>query len=527
MMRLSGRRVVAAVIAAAVLTILQGSALRAAEPLRFDVRMEAGVAKEPISGRLFVFLSKREWGEPRFGPSWFGPEPFFGLNVEKFQPGTSRVIDDRADGFPARLSGLPRGKYRVQALLDHDFYCPQPAAGEGNLFSDARTAELDPASSGTIELALNQVVKPTPFPESKWVKEIVVRSESLSKFHGRDVIERAAVALPASYFDQPQRRYPTVYLVPGFGGSHRDLARGYLAGPGKPSEGEVEFIRVLLSGQCKWGHHAYANSETNGPRGDALVREMIPQIDRDFRTIAAPTARFVTGHSSGGWSSLWLQVAYTDTFGGVWSIAPDPVDFRNFSGIDVYAQPPPGMYSDPQGSRRPIARRGTEPVLWMEAFCRMDDVLGRGGQMRSFEAVFSPRGPDGLPRRLWDRPTGRIDPEVARSWRKYDIRLVLEENWPVLGPKLRGKLHIVTGELDTFYLEGAVRLLAEGLRKLGSDARIEIVPGADHGSVLRNDLMGRIRREMGEVFLENHPQPAAPRAVKPAPAAGTAPGKAA
>ena len=114
------------------------------------------------------------------------------------------------------------------------------------------------------------------------------------------------------------------------------------------------------------------------------------------------------------------------------------------------------MFRDREGKRRPIARMGTIPALFYDSFSRMDDVIGWGGQLGSFEAVFSPLDRDGRPRKLWDRSTGAIDPEVAKAWEAYDIRLVLERNWPTLGPKLKGKLHVITGDLDTFYLEGAV-----------------------------------------------------------------------
>ena len=115
-------------------------------------------------------------------------------------------------------------------------------------------------------------------------------------------------------------------------------------------------------------------------------------------------------------------------------------------------------------------------MLFYDRFSRMDDVIGWGGQLGSFEAVFSPLDHDGRPRKLWDRATGAIDPAVAKAWEAYDIRLVLERNWPALGPKLKGKLHVITGDLDTFYLEGAVKLLKESLAKLGSDAVVEIIP---------------------------------------------------
>ncbi len=507
----------------ALLLVWQTGPAPAADPLRFRVQLDADMADGPINGRLFVFLSQGE-RRPRPSPfNWTRTEPFFGLEVRSFRPGTSRRIDDRADGYPHRLSELAAGQYWVKALLDHDFYCPHPDLGVGNLYSGAQKVKLDPASSGTVELFLEHVVEPQPFPESKWLNEVVIRSERLSKFHGREVIERAAVALPPSYYAMPDRRYPVVYSIPGFGGSHRivvqppgfgvtaelgtihyDLARTYSRGPLKPEAGEVEFIWVLLSGQSKWGHHCYANSATNGPRGDALVYELIPHIDRKFRTVPAPTARFLTGHSSGGWSSLWLQVSYPQLFGGVWSSAPDAVDFRSFPQVNLYADPPMDFYHDRKGRRRPIARRGARPWLWAESFCRMDDCLGRGGLLRSFEAVFSPCGSDGLPRRLWDRQTGRIDPEVARAWQKYDIRMLLEEDWVALGPKLQGKLHVVVGELDTFYLEGAVKRLAETLRKLGSDAQIDVIPGKDHFNLPTSDCRRRFRRQMSQTYFKHH-----------------------
>src|SRR5262249_3698496 len=126
--------------------------------------------------------------------------------------------------------------------------------------------------------------------------------------------------------------------------------------------------------------------------------------------------------------------------------------------------------------------------------------MGHGGQLASFEAVFSPRGPDNKPKLLWDRATGKINPEVAKSWEKYDIRLVLERNWQTLGPKLAGEIHGYMGGDDTFYLEGATALLKESLAKLKSDAVVEIFPGKNHGSVVDTGLRERIQKEMAAAF---------------------------
>jgi hypothetical protein len=268
--------------------------------------------------------------------------------------------------------------------------------------------------------------------------------------------------------------------------------------------GGVEMIWVVLDPDCPLGHDVFADSASNGPRGQALVEELIPAIEGRFRGLGTPEGRFLTGHSSGGWSSLWLQVTYPGFFNGVWSTAPDPVDFHDFQQIDLY-RPGVNMFYDAGGHPRPIARFGDKPVLWYRGFSDMEEVMGHGGQLASFEAVFSERGGDGRPRRLWDRRTGAVDNEVARSWEKYDIRLLLERNWKALAPQLAGKLHVFMGGKDTFYLEGATARLKESLARLGSDAVVEIFPGRNHSNLMDAALRARINREMAARYESTRP----------------------
>jgi S-formylglutathione hydrolase FrmB len=474
-----------------------------ANAIQFQVILPKESAQSPISGQLYVYVARFARGEPRMGPDWFNPEPFYRVDVVDFEPGSNRLVDDTAHSFPKKLSELEPGTYRVQAVLDHDIYRQHAAHGVGNLYSQVADVEITGEPGQEAVLTLDQVVDAEPFPETLHLRQVVITSKLLSDFHGREFVDQAAIVLPQGYDDNPQRRYPVIYNISGFGGSHHDAQR-YADGPPPAAEGETEFIRVMLAGQCKWGHHEYADSATNGPRARSLIEEMIPAIDAQFRTIAAPTARFVSGHSSGGWSSLWLQINYPEVFGGVWSLSPDPVDFRDYQRVNLYADPPQNMYVDEHGRRRPIARRGDTPILWYDSFTRMDDCVGRGGQLRSFEAVFSPLGPDGQPLRMYDRATGTVDPAVAKAWENYDIRLVLERNWSELGPKLQGKLHITMGELDTFYLEGAVRRLHETLQQLGSDAEIRMLPGENHSSLLTPELFAGIRKQMTESFRRHH-----------------------
>jgi S-formylglutathione hydrolase FrmB len=447
---------------------------------------------EPFTGRVFVLISKQTILDTPPKQSWFKPEPLFAEDVHAWPPETARAFQP-IHAFPQALAKLPPGEYFVQGILDRDQGGQNPLTSPGNLYSKPRRLDLDPAKSGVVTLRIDQTVPPRKFEEKPNIKLVDMESELLTKFHAKPMRLRAGVVLPKSFAAQAERKYPVVYEIPGFGGDHF-LASSAAARNATDVAG-VEMLYVMLDPACRLGHHVFADSANNGPYGRALIEELIPFIEKTYRGIGASGARFVTGHSSGGWSSLWLQITYPDFFGGVWSTAPDPVDFRDFQLVNIY-EPGTNLFVDAKGEQRPLARRGGKVALHYKPFSDMEAVMGRGGQLFSFEAVFSPRDDSGRPRQLWDRSSGRIDPVTAEAWKKYDLRLILEKNWQTLRPKLAGKLHIYMGAEDTFYLEGATRLLHESLKKLGSDAVIEIFPGRDHGNLIDAALRKRIAQEM-------------------------------
>jgi hypothetical protein len=104
-----------------------------------------------------------------------------------------------------------------------------------------------------------------------------------------------------------------------------------------------------------------------------------------------------------------------------------------------------------------------------------------GQQFDIWEAVFSPVGEDGYPKRIFDKLTGDIDPNVAEYWREhYDLRHIMQRDWASLGPKLRGKLHLFCGTLDNYYLNRAVKLTEEFLNKATNPpAEAEVRYGVD------------------------------------------------
>lgn len=470
----------------------------AAAPLEFHLQFDPKVHPKPFTGRVVVLLTARNAKALQTGMNWFRPEPGFAKDVVGWKPGEPLVVGASAISYPITLDKLKAGTWTVQAVMDVNPDHINFSTAPGNVWGTTRL-DLDPAKTGPVKLTLDKVYEEREFKETDRVKLVDVESKLLTAFHGRPTRLRAGVVLPASFEKDPKKHYPVVYEIPGFSGNHFAALR---MGRSATDRDGVEVLHVVLDPNCHHGHHVFADSANNGPVGRALTEELIPVLEKQFRAIGKPGTRLVTGHSSGGWSSLWLQVTYPDVFGGCWSTAPDPIDFRDFQRINIY-RPGENMFTDRDGKKRPIARSGETPTLWYQGFSDMEEVMGHGGQLASFEAVFSERGRDGKPRRLWDRKTGAIDPEVAKTWEKYDIRLVLERNWKTLGPKLAGKVHVYMGDQDTFYLEGATKLVKESLEKLKSDAVVELFPGKNHGSLMTQELRTRIAKEMAATLRKS------------------------
>lgn len=468
----------------------------------FEISFSTKLRSDPFTGRVILFLSTDTSGEPRSNHSWLSREPIFAQDIKALPPDTSLALRN-LDGFPVAPADLPPGKYAVQAVLHTNPDVPHSGTAPGNLYSKKKIIEFAAGQSPSISLKITRRVKARPRElHAENIKSIRLRSNCLSKFHQRDIFLRAAVMLPGTYDQDPANKFPVLYAIPGFGGDEFEALQ-YVAMLGGPPKG---FVCVGLDATCPLGHHVFTDSDNNGPCGRALIEELIPHLEKEFRLISEPSARYLAGHSSGGWSSLWLQIAYPDYFGGVWSTSPDPVDFHDFSGINLY-DPRANFYSDAADQKRPIMRRGGKILMQMEDFARMGDVIGPGGQMASFEAAFSPRGKDGLPMPLWNRQTGAIDPKVAEAWRRYDIVDKIKREWSRIGPKLKGKITVITGEEDNFYLAGAVHFLKKAVSDLNSDARIIIEPGKDHGSILFTPSARKITKEMSERFRKTRSKP--------------------
>ena len=228
---------------------------------------------------------------------------------------------------------------------------------------------------------------------------------------------------------------------------------------------------------------------------------------------AKASGRFLNGHSSGGWATLWLQTLHPKVFGGTWSTSPDPSTFHDFTGPDLYA-PHANLYRQADGTPWPIMRDHGHVVSTLEQFGHFERVIGPyGGQLASFEWVFSPRGEDGRPEQMFNRDTGDVDPAVVQYWHDhYDISYLVTTHWPELRPDLDGKIHLYVGTADTFYLDGAAHKFQAALQGVGANATFTFIPDRTHFDLYQvgDDRRGLFKEILWQMYAVARPGSKAP-----------------
>ncbi|WP_158885230.1 alpha/beta hydrolase-fold protein [Rhodanobacter sp. L36] len=494
---------------------------------------------EPTSGRLLLFATDAKVAEAAAKEDSQGKSstveevdanPFRASDtsvaareVTRWTPG--QVVDIDADelAFPAGYSQLPPGDYDIQAVLDVDHTYNYTGRGAGDLVSAVVKIHLPTTSIPT--LTLNRMLPASdPWamrastsdaarkaaPEARQHATLVnFTSPSLSAFWGRPIVMRGWVLTPPGYDAKSSARYPTVYYTQGYGGNN-DRATGSLVSvyAAMSSKDMPPMIWVFLDESSATGTHEFADSVNNGPWGQALTTELIPQLEKTFRMDGKVGGRFLNGHSSGGWATLWLQTRYPKVFGGTWSTSPDPSDFHDFTGVDLYA-PNANVYRKADGSAYPLVRDHGKVLGTFESFARLERVLGPyGGQMASFEWVFSPRAKSGSPTPMFDRDTGAVDADVVGYWRDhYDIANRLQRDWPQLKPDLDGKIHVYVGTADTFYLDGAAHRLKAVLDGLHAKASVTFIPDRTHFDLYKigDDRQGLLKQISWEMYAQARP----------------------
>jgi hypothetical protein len=498
-----------------------------------SISFPATRSAQPLDGRLLLMLSTDASAEPRMqindGPD---TQMVFGVDVDGWKPGGAMMVDAKAFGYPVRsLASVKPGEYIVQALL-HRYETFRRADGHmvklpmdrgegqqwnrapGNLYSKPVKLMLTRASHWS--LVLDQEIPPIEPPkDTKYIKHVRIQSERLTKFWGRPMHLGAHVLVPEGFDEHPEAHYPLVifhgHFPADFGGFRPEppdpnlkpdySARFQVTGYNRMvqqeahdfyrkwiSPGFPRFLIVEIQHANPFYDDSYAvNSANIGPYGDAIMYELLPQIEKQFRGLGQGWARFTYGGSTGGWEALAAQIFYPTEFNGAFAACPDPIDFRAYTVVDIYKDKNAYFL---EGAHKRVPRPGKRNYLG-HVSATMQDMnyfeLALGTKSRSgqqwdiWEAVYSPVGADGYPQRIFNKETGEIDAKVAAYWREnFDLRHILQRDWAKLGPLVKGKIHIYCGDMDNYYLNNAVYLMENFLNTVDSGGEVRYGDRAEH-----------------------------------------------
>jgi hypothetical protein len=475
--------------------VLPGPSGRA--QVSFEIRVPPSVRSEPLTGRVYAIISRDSAREPRLQVGRVGA-PMFGHDVQRLAPGAPAVINGMDLGTPVfDLADIPAGDYWVQPFVnvysefrradghvlwlhDDQWEGQNWSRSPGNIYGTPQKVHLDPRAKSVVKLVADKVIPPIQVPaDNEFVQRFKFQSPSLTKFWGRPIYLGATVLLPRDY-KTSTIAYPVNYIQGHFGlaapygfeqsgGGRGAAAAGRSFRDEWLADGFPRVIAVTFQHPTPYFDDSYAvNSVNVGPYGDAIMNELIPEIEKRYRTIREPWARWLSGGSTGGWESLALQIFHPDFFGGTWSYCPDPVTFSDVEGVNMYKDDNAffKQYSEwqltPTVNSREVngeIRQTAQQRYWMEL---VNGTHGRSGtgQQDIWQAVWGPIGEDGYFKPAVDSRTGKIDHGVTDYWREhYDLLYYLQKNWSTVGPKLVDKIHVYVGNMDSFFLDRATREL--------------------------------------------------------------------
>ena len=207
-------------------TLLAASLLLTAQS--FSIRLPDTLSKKSLDGRLLLLFSKNHSAEPRFqitdNPN---TQQVFGIDIENWQPGTTKIISAAAFGYPVEsMANLPADEYTVQVVMHiyetfhrkdgHVVKLPMDRGegqhwnlAPGNLYSLPVKIKFNPRTKILHTINLTKTIPPIKEPDdTKYIKHIKIQSKLLSDFWGIPMFLGAHVLLPEGWDTHPDVKYP-------------------------------------------------------------------------------------------------------------------------------------------------------------------------------------------------------------------------------------------------------------------------------------------------------------------------------
>lgn len=305
--------------------------------------------------------------------------------------------------------------------------------------------------------------------------ELVIDSQALEGNPLGDPAQRPLlVYTPPGYDDEPERRYPSIYVIQGYSGhvamwrnrsafrqSFPETADAVFAGGNAPP-----CIVVFVDAWTAYGGSQFVDSPGTGRYHTYLCNDVVPFVDERYRTLASAAHRGIQGKSSGGFGAFITPMLRPDVFGGLASHAGDALYECCY------------LPEFPKAARGLREWDGSIEKWWDDfrgriAFTNRFDMLLLG--LYGVAACFS-ASEDGRPILPFDPATGAPIEEVWERWLEWDpVRMVPDHADALSG--LRA-IWIDAGKSDEWYLDLGAVAVRDAMKKAGvEDVRFELFDG--------------------------------------------------
>ncbi len=327
--------------------------------------------------------------------------------------------------------------------------------------------------------------------DSKIVLEIFSSELLQNNPLGDPPTRRVPVYLPPDY-DEAEMRYPVVYLLTGFTGRGTILLNDSPFDENIPERldrliaaGEMQPMIVVMP-DCftRYGGSQYLNSSATGPYEDYLMDELVPFIDRRYRTRAEARYRAIAGKSSGGYGALTLAMRHPDVFGALachssdmyfeYCYKPDFPKFLNALGrLSIQSETALAEFL-----------AGFTPKMHPKP-ANFFDLISVAAMATCYSP--NPASPCGfdLP---FDLTTGEVRLEVWQRWLAYDPITMLEEEKHVAALQRMKLIYLDCGNHDEYALHYGARIFCQRLARLNIPYVYEEFDGGHRNTQFRYDV---------------------------------------
>jgi S-formylglutathione hydrolase FrmB len=307
-------------------------------------------------------------------------------------------------------------------------------------------------------------VLPWSAPLAGTLNEHVITSDLLRGNPLGDPYERPLwVYTPPGYADEPERRYPSVYIIQGYTGYLTMwLNRSPFRQPFPETADQVfasgqapPAILVYVDAWTSYGGSQFVDSPGTGQYHSYLCDEVVPWVDARYRTVGGREHRAIMGKSSGGFGAMITPMLRPDLFSGL----------ATHAGDSLYEQ----CYLREFGTAVRLLREyGADIWAWWAdfgsrvAFTHPADATLLG--ILGVAAAFSARE-DGTVELPFDPRTGQVRPAAWQRWLDWDpVRMA-----PKYSDALRSmqSIWIDAGTRDDYFLDVGAEAFRAELRATG------------------------------------------------------------